>query len=163
MATIRARRQADGSTRYTAIVRIRKRKTVIHQEYKTVAHRAAAVTWAKHREVVLEDPSALIRVQHGASTLGELIRWYIDRFETISSGAVLNSLGNGGDLSERAWLRCFFVLCSKVGRLQYTNHRRMQCPKLWQLTARRLGRNAKPLGGEWQVNLLPTIELGVVA
>ena len=45
MATICARRQADGSTRYTAIVR-------------TFAHRAAAVTWAKHREVVLEDPSA---------------------------------------------------------------------------------------------------------
>jgi hypothetical protein len=83
MATIRARRQADGSTRYTAIVRIRKGKAVIHQEYKTFAHRAAAVTWAKHREVVLEDPSALIRVQHGAPTLAELIRWYIDTCETI--------------------------------------------------------------------------------
>ena len=58
MATIRARRQADGSTRYTAIVRIRKGKAVIHQQYKTFAHRPAAVTWAKHREVVLEDPSA---------------------------------------------------------------------------------------------------------
>src|SRR5580704_411364 len=84
MATIRARKQTDGSTRYTAIVRIRKGKTTVHQEYKTFAHRVAAVTWAKHREVVLEDPSALIRVQHGAPTLAELIRWYIDTFETIS-------------------------------------------------------------------------------
>jgi hypothetical protein len=84
MATIRARKQTDGSTRYTAIVRIRKGKTTVHQEYKTFAHRVAAVTWAKHREVVLEDPSALTRVQHGAPTLAELIRWYIDTFETIS-------------------------------------------------------------------------------
>jgi hypothetical protein len=87
MATIRAREQADGSTRYTAIVRIRKGKTVIHQEYKTFAHRVAAVTWAKHREVVLEDPSALTRVQHGAPTLAELIRWYINTFETPRSGS----------------------------------------------------------------------------
>jgi hypothetical protein len=84
MATVRARKQSDGSTRYTAIVRIRKGKTIAHQEYKTFAHRTAAVTWAKHREVVLEDPSALKRVQHGAPTLGELIRWYIDTFETVS-------------------------------------------------------------------------------
>jgi len=84
MATIRARKQTDGSTRYTAIVRIRKGKIIIHQEYKTFTHRVAAVTWAKHREVVLEDPSALTRVQHGAPTLAELIRWYIDTFETIS-------------------------------------------------------------------------------
>jgi len=84
MATIRARKQADGSTRYTAIVRIRKGKIIIHQEYRTFAHRVAAVTWAKHREVVLEDPSAFARVQHGAPTLAELIRWYIDTFATIS-------------------------------------------------------------------------------
>ncbi len=85
MARIRARKQADGSTRYTAIVRIRKGNAIIHQEYKTFAHRAAAVTWAKHREVVLEDPSALTRVEHGAPTLSELIRCYIATFETVST------------------------------------------------------------------------------
>ena len=39
MATIRARKQSDGTTRNTAIVRIRKRKTIIYQEYKTFALR----------------------------------------------------------------------------------------------------------------------------
>jgi fructose 1,6-bisphosphatase len=73
-----------GSTRYTAIVRIHTGKTVVHQEYNTFAHRVAAVTWAKHREVALEDPAALVRVQQGAPTLAELIRWYIDTFEIIS-------------------------------------------------------------------------------
>lgn len=83
MAYIKIRKQS-GSTRYTAIVRLRRGKTMVHQEARTFAHRVAAVTWAKHREVVLEDPSALTRVQHGAPTLAELIRWYITTFETIS-------------------------------------------------------------------------------
>jgi hypothetical protein len=84
MATIRTRKQADGSTRYTAIVRLRRGKTPVHQEARTFAHRSAALTWAKHREVVLEDPSALVRVQPGAPTVAEVIRWYIDNFETVS-------------------------------------------------------------------------------
>jgi len=84
MAYIKVRKQSDGSARYTAIVRLRRGKTIVHQEARTFAHRVAAVTWAKHREVVPEDPSALTRVQHGAPTLAELIHWYIDTFETIS-------------------------------------------------------------------------------
>jgi hypothetical protein len=33
MATIRTRKQSDGTIRYCAVVRIRKGKTIIHQEY----------------------------------------------------------------------------------------------------------------------------------
>jgi integrase len=84
MATIRARKQADGTTRYTAIVRLRKGKGVLHQETRTFAHRSAALTWAKHREVALEDPAALVQVKHGATTVAELIRWYIEAFLPIS-------------------------------------------------------------------------------
>jgi hypothetical protein len=84
MATIRARKQADGSTRYTAVVRIRKGKVIVHQEYRTFTLPTAAASWAKHREVALDDPSALTHVQHGSPTIAELIRWYIDTFETIS-------------------------------------------------------------------------------
>ena len=74
MATIRARKHADGSMRYTAIVRLRKGTTVIHQEAKTFAHRSAAAKWARTREVVLEDPAALVRAQQGEKTLSQLIR-----------------------------------------------------------------------------------------
>src|SRR5580658_4055376 len=84
MATIRARKQADGSTRYTAVVRIRNGKTIVYQEYKTFALRTAAVSWAKHREVALEGPGALTQVDQGMPTLAELIRWYIDNFESVS-------------------------------------------------------------------------------
>jgi hypothetical protein len=80
MPTIKVRKQANGSTRYTAIVRIRRGTTMLHQESRTFTHRTAALSWAKHREVALEDPAALTRLRHGAPTLAELIRSYIDRF-----------------------------------------------------------------------------------
>jgi hypothetical protein len=51
MATIRARKQADKTTRYTAVVRLRKGTKIIRQEARTFSHRAAAEKWAKSREV----------------------------------------------------------------------------------------------------------------
>jgi integrase len=84
MATIKARRQANGSIRYTAIVRKRVATTIVHREAKTFTHRSAALTWARHREVELENPAALTGKKHEAVRLAELIRWYIDTFETIS-------------------------------------------------------------------------------
>jgi hypothetical protein len=84
MPTIKARKQANGMTRYTAIVRIRRGGVILHRESRTFAHRSAAITWAKHREVALEDPTALTRVHQGAPTLAEMIRWYIETFERIS-------------------------------------------------------------------------------
>jgi hypothetical protein len=84
MATIRARKQADGSTRYTAIVRMRKGRTLVHHECKTFTRRSAALTWAKHREVALEDPAALLQPRVESVSLADLIRWYIENFQTIS-------------------------------------------------------------------------------
>jgi len=51
MATIRTRKQSDGTSRYMATIRIRKRKTIIYQEYKTFALRTAAVTPTRGWEV----------------------------------------------------------------------------------------------------------------
>ena len=84
MATIRARRQANGTLRYTAMVRLRKGKTLIHQEAKTFSHRGAAASWAKVREVELQRPGALDQAQQGETSLAALIRWYIDSFFEIA-------------------------------------------------------------------------------
>ena len=84
MPAIKARKQVDGSLRYTAVVRIRRQGKVLHQEAKTFAHRSAAERWGKHREVALEDPSALVRAQQPSTKLSKLIRWYIDSFQHIS-------------------------------------------------------------------------------
>lgn len=84
MANIVARKQADGTLRYTAVIRIRRGKIVVYREAKTFSHRSAAEKWARSREVTLEDPAALARAQHGEQTLAQLIRWYIDEFASIS-------------------------------------------------------------------------------
>jgi integrase len=84
MPTIKVRKQADGATRYTAIVRLRRKGAILHRESRTFTHRSAALSWAKHREVALEDPAELARLRLSTPTLAELIRWYIDTFETIS-------------------------------------------------------------------------------
>lgn len=84
MPTIKARKQANGTTRYSAFIRIRRQGQVIHQECKTFALRTAALSWAKHREIELEHPGAFLDAQEEGYTLAELIRWYIDNFETIS-------------------------------------------------------------------------------
>jgi hypothetical protein len=106
MATIRPRKQADGSTRYTAIVRIRQGKTIVYQEYRTFALRTAAASWAKHREVALDDPSALVQVKQSATTVAELIRWYIETFQTISKR----------QRSKQAHLQVPGALCARQAR-----------------------------------------------
>jgi hypothetical protein len=42
MATIKARRYANGAIRYTAIVRKRVDKKIVHREARTFTHRSAA-------------------------------------------------------------------------------------------------------------------------
>lgn len=84
MSTIKVRKQGNGATRYTAIVRLRRQGKVLHRESRTFTHRSAALSWARHREVALENPAELTRLRQSTPTLAELIRWYIDTFETIS-------------------------------------------------------------------------------
>ncbi len=74
MATIKARRQANGSIRYTAIVRKRVGKTIVHREARTFTHRSAALSWVRHREVELENPVALTRKQHSTNLKPESVR-----------------------------------------------------------------------------------------
>jgi hypothetical protein len=59
MSTIKVRKQGNGATRYTAIVRLRRQGKVLHRESRTFTHRSAALSWAKHREVVLEEQVVL--------------------------------------------------------------------------------------------------------
>jgi hypothetical protein len=73
----------------TAVIRIRKGTEVVYQESKTFAIRTAAKSWAKHREVALEDPAELSRAmaEHcqvlDSYLLGKIIRWYIDTYRHV--------------------------------------------------------------------------------
>lgn len=84
MPTIKVRKQANGATRYTAVVRLRRQSKVLHRESKTFAHRSAALSWARHRDVALGNPAELTLLRKGATTLAEPIHWYIETIETVS-------------------------------------------------------------------------------
>lgn len=84
MAGIVARQRKDGTTGYTARVRLREGQTVVYQETKTFSSKAAARGWAKRREIELENPGALAMARQGDTSLACVIRWYIDTFGSIS-------------------------------------------------------------------------------
>lgn len=76
MATITARKRADGTTAYRATIRIKKSGQIIHQETETFDQKRMAEQWAKKRETELQAPGAIQRAK-GGETLGDLLDWYI--------------------------------------------------------------------------------------
>jgi len=85
MAHILVRKYPSGKIRYTANVRIMKDGVTVLRDAKTFSLRSAAEKWARSREVALEEPGALIQAQEGATSLAELIRWYIDTFKPVAN------------------------------------------------------------------------------
>lgn len=80
MATIVARKRADGTTAYTAQIRLKRGGVLIHSESKTFTRRAAAKAWAAEREEQIKrDPHASARATHQGVTIGKLIETYIER------------------------------------------------------------------------------------
>jgi integrase len=61
MGTIMSRRRRDGTTGYTAVIRIKKGGKVIRTETQTFDRKQAAGAWLKKRETELAQPGALVR------------------------------------------------------------------------------------------------------
>lgn len=59
MGTIVPRKRADGSTGYTAQIRIKRKGQLVHSEAETFEREAAAKAWLKKREGELAQPGAL--------------------------------------------------------------------------------------------------------
>lgn len=76
MATIRPREKADGTTSYTAQIRINRDKVTVYQESQTFVRKQAAVAWAKRRETELAVPGAIER----ANRRGHATKDMIDRY-----------------------------------------------------------------------------------
>jgi hypothetical protein len=53
MATIRARKEADGTVSYTVQIRLKNKGVIVYQECQTFARKQAAQAWAKRRETEL--------------------------------------------------------------------------------------------------------------
>lgn len=95
MGTIVPRKRQDGSTGYTAQIRIKRKGVVVHSEAQTFERRAVAVAWLKRRETELAQPGALDRRQADDPTFAEVIDRYLDTDQKgvgRTKGQVLRSL-----------------------------------------------------------------------
>ncbi|UVL22770.1 site-specific integrase [Pseudomonas donghuensis] len=87
MATIRARKKADGTVSYTVQIRLKNKGVIVYQECQTFARKQAAQAWAKRRETELAEPGAIER----ANRKGHTVREMIDRY--LVDGAKVRPLG----------------------------------------------------------------------
>lgn len=58
MATIRSRKLADGTVRYTAQIRVKCEGMQVYQESQPFARKQAAQAWVRKREVELDQPGS---------------------------------------------------------------------------------------------------------
>ena len=79
MGTITPRRRADGSTGYTAQIRLKHQGKVVHSEVETFSSRALAKEWLSRRENALQAQKARGEPVGRRMTLGELVGWYEGR------------------------------------------------------------------------------------
>lgn len=83
MATIRARKKADGSVSYTVQIRLKNKGALVYQECQTFARKQAAQAWARKRETELAEPGAIKRANRKAATVKEMIDRYLSEMEKV--------------------------------------------------------------------------------
>lgn len=83
MATIRARKKADGSVSYTVQIRLKNKGALVYQECQTFARKQAAQAWARKRETELAEPGAIERANRKAATVKEMINRYLSEMEKV--------------------------------------------------------------------------------
>ena len=81
MATIRARKLADGTVSYTAQIRIKRDGVQVYQESQTFARKQAAQAWARKRETELDEPGAIERASRKGATVKEMNARYLVEVE----------------------------------------------------------------------------------
>ena len=81
MATIRARKRTDGSTSYTAQIRLIREGAQVYQESQTFARKQAAQAWVRKREAELDQPGAIERANRVGTTVKEMIERYMLEME----------------------------------------------------------------------------------
>lgn len=84
MGTITNRKRQDGSIRYRAQVRVKRKGKVVYSESQTFGKKGIAKDWIRSREEELQKPGALERVMHRGVTVGELIGRYIQEVDSIN-------------------------------------------------------------------------------
>lgn len=84
MGTIAARKRADGSTAYTAQIRLKDKGSIVHTEAQTFTRKALAQAWLKRREAELQEARAKGALGSKKVTAGEILDSYTAHAEGIT-------------------------------------------------------------------------------
>ena len=80
MPTITVRTRAYGTKSYRAAIRLKLMVKIVYRESRSFDRKALAKDWATRRELELQEPRALNRVQHRGISIGDLIKRYQKEF-----------------------------------------------------------------------------------
>lgn len=81
MATVRVKKPAEGTVRYTARVRIKRDGAQIYQETQSFVRKQAAQVWIRRREAELYEPDTIEKANRVVIPLAEIIDRYLQEVE----------------------------------------------------------------------------------
>lgn len=83
MGTITQRKRKDGSSGFTAQIRITKEGKVVYQESQTFDRKATAQAWIRKREAELYEPGAVEKANRKGVTVKQMIDRYLREYEKL--------------------------------------------------------------------------------
>ena len=83
MGTITVRKRRDGSTGYTAQIRIMQKGVTVYQESQTFDRKATAQAWIKRVETEMSVPGAIEKANRSGVTVKEMIDRYLLEYEKL--------------------------------------------------------------------------------
>ena len=83
MGTITQRKRKDGSSGFTAQIRITKEGKVVYQESQTFDRKATAQAWIRKREAELYEPGAVEKANRKGVTVKQMIEKYLAEYEKL--------------------------------------------------------------------------------
>ena len=83
MGTITVRKRRDGSTGYTAQIRIMQKGVTVYQESQTFDRKATAQAWIKRVETEMSAPGAIEKANRSGITVKEMIERYLLEYEKL--------------------------------------------------------------------------------
>lgn len=83
MGTITQRKRKDGSSGFTAQIRIMKEGRAVYQESQTFDRKATAQAWIRKREAELYEPGAIEKANRKGVTVKEMIERYLQEYEKL--------------------------------------------------------------------------------
>ena len=108
MGTITVRKREDGSTGYTAQIRIMQKGVTVYQESQTFDRKATAQAWIKRVETEMSVPGAIEKANRSGVTVKEMIDRYLLEYEKLrplgkTKRATLKAIGETwlGKLEDR--------------------------------------------------------------